>query len=570
MEVIVSRNVKSKLNSANFRYETPLLARRLDNEDPSPSQNRCTNVLEESRNSKSIPVESSKNDDEEVAPRRSKQLQEQKQNCAIADTTQLMEPTTYKQAISSPDSEMWLRAMQDEMESLNTTGTYELTDLPRNRKAIGCRWVLKSKHPTMEARSSKLDLWQKVSPKSMARTMTKEMFMQQPEGFRIGDQVMRLIKSLYGLKQAARAWNILLQSSLNKFGLIQSQADDCLLIKKTPDGVLFLGTHVDDLIAISSSITIINNMAAQLGKDFELKDLGKIKQFLGVQVKRHDDGHFSINQEPYITKIAQKMRLEGCNPQEYPFDSGYYRLEDNTEYRKIIGKLLYVSTNTRPDISASVAILAQRVENPRKLDLNEAIRTMKYLISTKNHELHLNNANAVQSLTVFSDANFGECRLDGKSNSGVICLVNGGTVSWSSRKQSLVALSTCEAELQAVCEAVKEVIWLKRIIAEFEDTPPAPTIVYNGNQSTINMITSGNLTQRTKYIGFRCHFIQDWIKRGQIILRHCASEHNSADMFTKPRNSVKLNIMRRSACRFTEARRAASNENITILSKNYN
>lgn len=615
-KIHISRNVKPKLNSKVLEYESPLLPQRLNRDEQNlQTQESDRNVLDASRNSKSSADISFPND-VATAPRRSKRLQEQQHNCASADDSSDIEPKTYKQAMSSPHSDMWLEAMQDEMNSLTNTGTYELTELPKDRKAIGCRWVYKLKTSEDGGMRYKARLVAKgysqrygedfcecFSPVVRAPTirlllsmagklkfhviqfdvktaflnghLEEEIYMQQPEGFQRGNHVMRLRKSLYGLKQAARAWNTLLKSSLESVGLKQSEADDCLFTMKTSEGVLYLGAHVDDLIVVSSSLSMIDVMETKLAKAFELKNLGQIKQFLGVQIKRHDDGHFSINQEPYISKIARELKLEGCSPQKYPIDPGYYRLEDdnliddNTEFRKIIGMLLYLSTNSRPDISASVAILAQRVEHPRKLDLSEALRVIKYLIGTKDHELHLNNANAEQSLTVFSDANFGECRKDGKSNSGVICFVNGGTISWSSKKQSLVALSTCEAELQAVCEAVKEVIWLKRIISEFEDNPPVPTVVYNDNQSTINMISSGNLTQRTKYIGVRCHFIQDWIKRGQIDLRHCASEHNSADMFTKPLNSVKLVTMRRSAGLLRQGEQPSAS-NITLMNASIN
>lgn len=260
---------------------------------------------------------------------------------------------------------------------------------------------------------------------------------------------------------------------------------------------------------------------------------------------------FSINQ--YIDKIATELKVNQAKPQKYPIDPGYFKLtcEDflvsNNEYRKIIGMLLYVATNSRPDISASVCILAQRVEKPRKIDLDEALRVVKYLNGTKDLKLRLNNPSVNQNLIPYSDANFGECKMNGKSNSGVICIINGGAIVWSSRKQTNVALSTCEAEYYAVTEAAKEVLWLRTLLLDFGIKSPEPTLLYNDNQSCISIVTNGDFMQRTKYIGVRYHFIRDYVQRQIIDLQYCASEHNVADMMTKPLNGPRIIFLRTAA-----------------------
>lgn len=247
------------------------------------------------------------------------------------------------------------------------------------------------------------------------------------------------------------------------------------------------------------------------------------------------------------------MKLEQVKPHKIPMDAGYFKLEDteflpdNKDYRKVIGKLLYVANNTRPDVSASVCILAKRVEKPRKVDMNEALRVVKYLITTKNHLLHLNNTTVSQSLAVFSDANFGECQLDRKSNSGVICFINGGAIVWSSRKQSLVSLSTTEAEFYSIVEGIKEAIWLRNLLKIFGDEQNNSTLILNDNQSTLNMISNGDFAARTKYFGVRHHFIRDHIERGTIRLEYCPTDSNIADLLTKPLCAPKLGTLRTSA-----------------------
>jgi len=305
------------------------------------------------------------------------------------------------------------------------------------------------------------------------------------------------------------------------------------------------------MLFASSSESLINETHKLLSLQFEIKDLGLVNHFLGINIKRNQKNLFEINQEEYILKIATAFEVQNAKPQKYPIDPGYYSLTDdellssNTEYRKLIGMLLYVSTHTRPDVSAAVCILAQRVEKPRQLDFNEALRIVKYLNGTRHLSLRLNDLEKAQKLFAYSDANFGECRLNGKSNSGILCYVNGGPIIWQCCKQTNVALSTCEAEYYAVTEAAKEILWLKKLLEDFEISNTDQTLIFNDNQSCLNMLVSGDFAQRTKYIAVKYHFLRDHIKSQSIKVEYCASEYNLADMLTKPLNSVRITFLRR-------------------------
>ena len=158
------------------------------------------------------------------------------------------------------------------------------------------------------------------------------------------------------------------------------------------------------------------------------------------------------------------------------------------------------------------------------------------------------NSFAQQQLIAFSDANHGESRVDGKSNSGVICFINGAPIVWKTRKQSLVAQSTCEAEYYAICETTKEVLWLRRLLRSFILFCNSPTVFLADNQSSISLIENNEFMQRTKYIAIRCHFIRDLIQKGSIELKYCPSEYNTADMMTKPLNGPKIEEHRVAAC----------------------
>lgn len=577
--VVIDRNIRPKLN-ANLDYEDPIT--NIDLIKSSVKHQKQDTILP-----------ACQNDSSEPALRRSKRIADIKRanefaNISCSDN----DPKSYKDATNRTDSHEWIKAMTEELDSLKETESYELTDLPPNKTAIGCKWVFKRKIEKGSTRYKARLVAQGFSQKygedydevfaPVARSPTirlllsmagkrnliikqfdvktaflngdleEEIYMRQPTGFKTGDKVFRLRKSLYGLKQAARSWNTKLDKSLVKVGFKQSEADDCLYIKHVGKERIFIVCHVDDMIFAATNHKLIDQTFNQLSEDFALKDLGHVQEFLGVEIYKSRNG-YSINQSKYISKIAAELNVANAKPQKYPIDPGYYALKSdellpsNNEFRKIIGMLLYISTNTRPDIAASVCILAQRVEKPRSIDLSEALRIVKYLNGTKEHRLNLNCANKPQHLLAYSDANFAECKIEMKSNSGLICFVNGGPIVWRCRKQTNVALSTTEAEYYAITEAAKEVLWLQTLLNDFEAKVDDPTIILNDNQSTIAMLTNGDFMQRTKYIGVKYHFIRDWIRKGVIDVRYCPTEHNIADLLTKPLPGVRIEKLRTAA-----------------------
>jgi len=160
---------------------------------------------------------------------------------------------------------------------------------------------------------------------------------------------------------------------------------------------------------------------------------------------------------------------------------------------------------SRPDISASVNILAQRINKPTQQDWNELKRMVRYLKGTVNFKLKLGNARADNPIIGYADANWAECRKDRKSNSGHIFFVFGGAVSWCCRKQSCVALSSMEAEYISLCEAGQEAMWLRRLLKDFNIDIKTPTIIYEDNQSCLKFSEEERLSNRTKHIDTRIY-----------------------------------------------------------------
>ncbi|KAG5667690.1 hypothetical protein PVAND_015662 [Polypedilum vanderplanki] len=302
-----------------------------------------------------------------------------------------------------------------------------------------------------------------------------------------------------------------------------------------------------------TDLNIINQTQETLSKHFEVKDLGTVKFFLGIEVNQDSDGNFCISQENYIKKIVSESGQVNAKSSRIPLDTGYYKIKDsdqlpdNHEYRKLIGMLLYVCTNTRPDISSSVSILSQKISSPTKTDLQEVRRVIRYLDTTKNFKLKLSNQNSDQCLEFYSDANWAEDRIDRKSNSGYIGFVYGGSISWSCQKQATVALSSTEAEYTALGNTVSEILWFKNLCQDFSINFKYPITVKADNQSAINMVYNQKFSNATKHIETKYHFIRDIQNKGLIKIQYCPAEFNIADMLTKALGAVKLKELREAA-----------------------
>lgn len=506
----------------------------------------------------------------------------------------MYEPKSFNDAMRSPLKHRWMKAMQEELSSIESNGTWEALELPRGKNAVGSKWVYKIKKDdsgnavqykarlVAQGFSQKfgVDYDEVFAPVARSTTfrlllsiagirgyqakhydiktaflngkLSEEIYMKQPPGFKIGEKVYRLKKSLYGLKQAARVWNETLHHSLINCGFKQNDTDKCLYSMNSGGDIVYLLIHVDDILAVTNKEAFARNLMMRIGKDFELKDLGEAKHYLGIDINQNANGEFEISQTSYIDKIVDAADLGDAKISKFPMDSGYFKLDgklldSNDEYRKLIGMLLYLTTNTRPDIAACVSILSQKVSCPRDVDLNEVKRTIRYLKATKNLKLRLSSKDCGEKLFAYSDANWAEDRHDRKSNSGYYCSFNGGAIAWCCRKQDIIALSSTEAEYIALTDTCKEMIWLKRLAAGLNVDIPMQTTIYTDSQSSISMINNQKFSNRTKHIDTKFHFVQEQVNNGTMRLKYVSTEDNVADMMTKPLGSIRMKKLREMA-----------------------
>jgi Reverse transcriptase (RNA-dependent DNA polymerase) len=258
-------------------------------------------------------------------------------------------------------------------------------------------------------------------------------------------------------------WNDTLNISLLKNGMKRSEADKCLYTMNLGGDLIYLLVHVDDKLVIGNNVDFLEEFMTKIGKDFEIKDLGMVNNYLGINVERDQFGNYLINLSNYIDKIVSEVGLTDAKESSFPVDVGYYKLDgepldSNDEYRKLIGMLLFKATHTRPDIAASIAILSQKITRPRNMDMNEVKRVIRYLKGTKDLKLRPSIDEQEEFIHAYSDANWAEDKVDRKSNSGYFCSLFGGAISWKCRKQDVVSLSSTEAEFIALSETCKKLV----------------------------------------------------------------------------------------------------------------
>lgn len=310
---------------------------------------------------------------------------------------------------------------------------------------------------------------------------------------------------IYGLKQAANIWYEKLRNVLKYYDFSQSREDQCLFTKKMKDDTLYLIVHVDDFLIAAEKEENVDKVAVYLKTNFELIDLGNISKYLGINIRKNSEGYFCMNQSDYIKNILTRFGLQEAKPSNIPMDTGYQKhrketplMQNNEKYQQLIGTLLYLSVNTRPDIAASVSIMSQFNRCPTEMDWTEVKRICRYLKGTINYELVLGGHNAEEkNLVGYSDADWASTKVDRKSNSGYVFKLWNSTISWGCRKQASVSLSSTEAEYHALADAVQEGMWVNRLLNDFKINTQSKFRIYEDNQSCLKIIENNKFIERS-------------------------------------------------------------------------
>lgn len=529
-----------------------------------------------------------------LRPRKEKKntccLAKNESNEAIALLTK--EPETVEEALSGPNAKEWRDAMNNEYESLLQNNTWTLVTLPEGKRAIPCKWVYKMKtdsngevvrykarlvikgfaqkrgieyneifapvvrHTSIRyllALAVKYNLYIEQMDAITAflqGDIDTEIYMLQPPSYVYGEEVCKLNKSIYGLKQASRQWNLKLTSVLKELGLKSTPVDPCIY-HKTYDGViLFILIYVDDLLIFYNREEAGKEIKQQLKNKFEMKELGYVCYFIGWKINQNlERNEISIDQSTYIEKILQRFKMSDCNPVNSPCDTSVKLVSTENEnnilrnipYQEAIGSLLYLSQGTRPDICFIVNKLSSFNNKPEQQHWLALKKVLRYIKGTKDYQLIFSQNKEEKRIFGYCDSDWASDINGRRSCSGYNFMFQGATISWCSKRQSTVALSTMEAEYMSLATATQEAMWLRHLETELhQDMGDSPTVIYCDNQSAIKFAGTESYCARSKHIDIRYHFLREKIAYKQIEVKYVGTESMVADILTKSTSQMKI------------------------------
>jgi hypothetical protein len=489
-------------------------------------------------------------------------------------------PKNLQEALNNP---RWKSAMVEEMEALQKNSTWKLVELPKDKKTVGCKWVFTVKHKadgSVERFKARLvakgytqtygiDYQETFAPVAKINTirvllslaanlewplqqfdvknaflhgdLEEEVYMDFPPGFSTSSEsrkVCRLRKSLYGLKQSPRAWFGRFTHSMRKYGYHQSQSDHTLFLKHSNEGkVTALIVYVDDIVVTGNDIMEMGKLKTYLAKEFEIKDLGTLRYFLGIEVARSKEGIF-VSQRKYVLDLLVETGMLACKPIDTPIEQNHRLGEDvddipvdRERYQKLVGKLIYLS-HTRPDIAFAVSVVSQFMHAPCEKHMEAVYRILRYLKSAPGKGLMLYK-NGHLEVEGYTDVDWAGSITDRRSTSGYCTFVGGNLVTWRSKKQSVVARSSAEAEFRAMAHGICEMLWLKAMLKELGVHSKDPMKLYCDNKAAISIAHNPVQHDRTKHVEVDRHFIKEKLTEGLICTPFVRTENQLADILTK-------------------------------------
>jgi hypothetical protein len=302
---------------------------------------------------------------------------------------------------------------------------------------------------------------------------------------------------------------------------------------------------VDDIIVAAQQLSTVESVISLLGSIFDIRNLGEPQHFLGMELQRDQaKGTIKLSNQRAIINLAQQYGMQHCKPLSTPFPAGTHLTADSdgapspVGYSNLVGSLLYLSITTRPDISQAVGVLARYMSQPTATHFNAAKSVLRYLISTADTGIVYSSTGG--DLHGFTDADHAG-DLDTRRSTTGYCFINaGGIISWSSRLQQTVAVSTAEAEYMAAAAATKEGLWILQLWKDLGLETPVPLKIYSDNQAALSLLRNPVSSQRSKHIDVMYHFARERVAMGDVVFHYCTTHEQVADALTKPVPAPKL------------------------------
>ena len=505
------------------------------------------------------------------------------------------EPLTVDEALKKS---VWKEAMIAELNSIEKNHTWDLVTLPPNQHKIGVKWVFKQKlNPDGSIAKYKarlvargflqkagLDYSEVFAPVARIETirlvvaiasarkwplfqldvksaflngpLEEEVYVSQPPGFVVKgkeDMVYRLRKALYGLKQAPRAWNKRIDSFLFELGFVKCSVEHGVYVKVKNRGqsLVIICLYVDDLLVTGSDLRDIEDVKEILKSEFEMTDLGALSYFLGMEFKHTAKG-IVMHQQKYVKDLLKKFNMVSCHSVNTPAEPNVKLKKDDegeavdgTQFKQIVGSLRFLC-NSRPDISFGVGLVSRFMGNPKKLHMVAAKRILRYLAGTSDYGVLFPSCsqNLKVELIGYSDSDYSGDLDERKSTSGYVFQVDGAPISWCSKKQPVVALSSCEAEYIAGSYAACQAVWLEELLKELQIGVQKPLKMMVDNVSAINLAKNPISHGRSKHIDVRYHFLREQVNKGVLEMVYCPTEVQLADAFTKALKTDRFEMLR--------------------------
>jgi len=320
-----------------------------------------------------------------------------------------------------------------------------------------------------------------------------------------------------------------------------------------------IALYVDDGLVTATDENEANSFLHELKSEFKIVTK-EATYFLGLQLHKKANGEISINQDTYIKKLLERFNMSNCKPVSTPMihpgvEEGKVtnEVKDINDdgiipYREAVGALMYLMCGTRPDIAYAVGYVSRYLDKYTYKEWIMVKRIFRYLKGTSDIGIVYKPNYKKGILECYSDADHGGDKLTGRSTTGVLCMYSGGAISWISQRQSSVAISTTEAEIVAASEATREIIWLKRLFKEFIHMDNIPLLQVD-NESAVRLAQNPEFHRRTKHIRIRHFFVREHVTEGTIRVQHVATEHQLADVLTKPILTTRFNrILKNIGC----------------------
>lgn len=482
-------------------------------------------------------------------------------------------PLNFEDIYTRKDKSLWLKAIQNEIEVLEESETWIIVEKPENIKPLDSKWVFTKKQTNndevykarlvVKGFQQKGNLEDTYSPVLRLQTLRillsvavqrnyiihqmdvkgaflygridEEVYLKPPLGINVKHGcVLKLLKSIYGLKKSPKYWYEHLHELITKFGFLRSENDYCLYSKDN----LYILIYVDDLLIMGNNLKSLEEVKEFLKLNFRMKDMGSNNlKYLGISIYKQNYCLY-IHQKKYLENILEKYRMENCNPIETPMDENF-KIEKHCKIdltlerqcRSLIGSLMYATIGSRPDLSHSVYYLSRFQSTPCPELWIALKRILRYIKGSLDLKLKYSKGNSNTVLVGYADADWARDN-DRKSTSGYLFKIYNNTVIWRSKKQTAIALSTTEAEFISLCEASMEMCWIIKLLKDLGISVETVKI-FEDNLSTIKAIKNPD-QKRLKHIDIKFNFIKQKVSEGLITLEYINTQNQVADIFTKP------------------------------------